>query len=84
GRGASSACESRQPPSIENLRRINSGGFSAIFRRIYFNADTSGLSTDAKPRATAASTAQEAKDQIDDRDRAMFFLLRLAFWLGLV
>jgi len=35
-------------------------------------------------RAIAASTAQEAKDKIDDRDRAMFFLLRLAFWLGLV
>jgi hypothetical protein len=35
-------------------------------------------------RPIAASTAQEAKDKIDDRDRAMFFLLRLAFWLGLV
>jgi hypothetical protein len=37
-------------PSIENLRRINSGEISAIFRRIYFNADTSDLSTDANPQ----------------------------------
>jgi hypothetical protein len=39
------------PRSIENLRRIKSGGFSAFFRRIYLNADTSDLSTDATPEA---------------------------------
>ncbi|NEU98775.1 hypothetical protein [Bradyrhizobium uaiense] len=52
-----------QRPSIENLRRINSGEFSAIFRRIYFNADTSDLSTGATPEANSGIDRARSKDR---------------------
>jgi hypothetical protein len=68
------------PPSIENLRQIKSVGFFPNFRRFKFNANTCGLSTTVTQGRFARSTATKN----DDRDREMFFLLRMAFWLGLV
>src|ERR1700704_5962941 len=80
--------EWRTPPSIENLHRIKSAGFFANFRRIKFNANTCDLST-----AVTQGSMREIKRNVaryrseikrDGRGREMFFLLRLAFWLGLV
>ncbi|MGH6777121.1 MAG: hypothetical protein ACRECL_03795, partial [Bradyrhizobium sp.] len=48
--------------------------FFANTRRIKLNASTCDLS----------KTPGSTRDQRDDRGREMFFLLRLAFWLGLV
>jgi hypothetical protein len=72
-----------KPASIENLHRIKSIGFSANFRRFNLNANTCDLSTAASQGIDCAkSTATEPKE--NGRDREMFFLLRMAFWLGLV
>src|SRR5258708_22520937 len=68
--------------SIENLRRIKSFGFSAIFRRIYLNANTCDLSTADSQEQTCGPHRNRTKR--DDRGREMFFLLRMTFWLGLV
>jgi hypothetical protein len=72
-----------KPPSIENLHRIESVGFFANFRWFNLNANTCDLSTAASQGIDCAkSTATEPKE--NGRDREMFFLLRMAFWLGLV
>src|SRR6202795_1107628 len=70
------------PPSIEYLRRIKSFKFSANFRRLYLNANTCGLSSAASQELTCGMPATETRKE--HRDREMFFLLRMAFWLGLV
>jgi hypothetical protein len=54
--------------------------FSANFRRLYLNANTCGLSSAVNQEPTCGISAARR----DDRDREMFFLLRMAFWLGLV
>jgi hypothetical protein len=69
-----------QAASIENLRRIKSFGFFTNFRRFSFNADTCGLSMQFKKRADCEINRNKMKTQ----GRDMFFLLRMAFWLGLV
>jgi hypothetical protein len=71
-----------KPSSIENLHRIQSIAFIANFRRFSLNADTSDLSTAVSQEAIAGSIATEPRR--DGWDREMFFLLRMAFWLGLV
>src|SRR5882724_3981789 len=71
------------PPSIENLRQIESVGFFANFRRFNFNANTCDLSR-AVTQARLRGQPQQSRNNDDDRDREMFFLLRMAFWLGLV
>ena len=71
------------PPSIENLHRIESFGLLAKFRRIKLNANTCDLSTAASKGRKREINAAGPKKR-DDRDREMFFLLRMAFWLGLV
>jgi Family of unknown function (DUF5330) len=72
----------RKPPSIENLHRIKSDGFFAIFRRIKFNANTCDLSTAVSQDRLREINRNGIKK--DGRGREMFFLLRMAFWLGLV
>ena len=69
-----------KPASIENLRRIKSFEFLANFRRFNFNANTCDLST----AVSQDMRDQLQHDQIGGRGREMFFLLRLAFWVGLV
>jgi hypothetical protein len=72
----------RKSPSIENLHRIKSIAFFANFRRFNFNANTWDLST-----AVTESQLRINRNRIDKRDdrgREMFFLMRMAFWLGLV
>jgi len=71
------------PPSIENLRQIESVGFFANFRRFNLNANTYDLSR-AVTQARLRGQPQQSRNNDDDRDREMFFLLRMAFWLGLV
>src|SRR5450631_1568056 len=67
-------------PSIENVRRIKSIGYIANFRRFNLNANTCDLSTTVSQEPIDRSHW----DQRDGRGRKMFFLLRMAFWLGLV
>src|SRR5436305_12375003 len=67
--------------SIENLRRIKSFGFFTNFPRFSFNRDTCGLSTQFKKRIDCEINRNGMKN---GRGREMFFLLRMAFWLGLV
>src|SRR5258708_4624067 len=78
----------RKPASIENLHRIKSVGFVANFGRFKFNANTCDLSTTVSQGLIARSTATVARHRNgtkrDGRGREMFFLLRMAFWLGLV
>src|SRR5258708_20523546 len=78
----------RKPASIENLQRIKSVGFFANFGRFKFNANTCDLSTTVSQGLIARSTATVARHRNgikrDGRGREMFFLLRMAFWLGLV
>src|SRR5437588_11052873 len=69
------------PPSIDYLRRINSFGFVANFGRLYLNANTCGLSSAVSQERRAG---RPQRNRRNDRDREMFFLLRMAFWLGLV
>jgi hypothetical protein len=68
--------------SIENLRRIKSTGIFANFWRFKLNANTCDISTGVSDGPTAGWTAtgQERRSGL----HAMFFLLRMAFWLGLV
>src|SRR5512139_2608478 len=66
------------PASIENLRANRIGG---NFRRIKLNAITCDLSR-AVSHVPLRDRSQSTKG--DDREREMFFLLRMAFWLGLV
>jgi hypothetical protein len=85
-----------KPASIENLHRIKSFGFFANFRRFNLNANTCDLSTAVSQELIARTTATVARSiagfcdvsqqnqKRDDRGREMFFLLRMAFWLGLV
>src|SRR3982074_3081732 len=77
-----------KPSSIENLHRIKSIGFFANFRRFNLDANTCDLSTTVSQRLTARSIAAVARYRNgikkDGRGREMFFLLRMAFWLGLV
>jgi len=70
------------PSSMEYLRRIESFGFIANFRCLYLNANTCGLLSAVTQEPTCGMPATEPRR--DDRDREMFFLLRMAFWLGLV
>ena len=72
----------RKSPSIENLRRIKSFGFFANFRRFKLNANTCDLSTAVSQGTDCEINRNGMKE--DDRGRDMFFLLRMAFWLGLV
>jgi hypothetical protein len=74
--------EPRKPPSIENLHRIKSVGFFTNFRRIKFNANTCDLSTAVSQDRLREINRNGIKK--DGRGREMFFLLRMAFWLGLV
>src|ERR1700731_157031 len=69
-------------PSIENLHRIKSVGFFTNFRRIKFNANTCDLSTAVSQDRLREINRNGIKK--DGRGREMFFLLRMAFWLGLV
>ena len=73
---------SRKPPSIENLHRIKSVGFFANFRRFNLNANTCDLSTAVSQDRLREINRNGIKK--DGRGREMFFLLRMAFWLGLV
>jgi hypothetical protein len=71
-----------KPSSIENLHRFKSIGFFADFQRFKFNTNTCDLST-------AVSLEDGLRDQSQRKQtrrpgREMFFLLRMAFWLGLV
>src|SRR4051794_12662034 len=66
--------------SIENLRRIKSFGFFANFPRFSFNRDTCGLSA----RLMKGIDCEFNRNGMKKRGRDMFFLLRMAFWLGLV
>jgi hypothetical protein len=72
----------RKDPSIENLHRIQSVGLLRNFGRFNFNANTCDLSTAASQEPVARSTAPQSNETAGDRK--MFFLLRMAFWLGLV
>jgi hypothetical protein len=67
--------------SIENLRRIKSFGFFTNFLRFSFNRDTWGLATRFKKGIDCEINRNGMKN---GRGRDMFFLLRMAFWLGLV
>jgi Family of unknown function (DUF5330) len=66
--------------SIENLQRIESVGLFANFRQIKLNAITCDLSRTVNQEPIAGTTAAGSKET----GLGMFFLLRLAFWLGLV
>jgi hypothetical protein len=70
--------------SIENLRRIKRRGFFRFFCRIKSNAMSCDLSRIARAFSSEVRAATAAAFVSDERDRKMFFLLRMAFWLGLV
>jgi len=72
----------RMRASIENLHRIKSVGIFPDFRRFKFKANTCDLSTTVSQGPIARINRNGIKK--DDRGREMFFLLRMAFWLGLV
>jgi hypothetical protein len=80
--------DGERPGSIENLHRIKSVGFFTNFRRFKFNANTWDLSRTVSQGLIARSTATVAKHRNgikrNGTGREMFFLLRMAFWLGLV
>src|SRR6202140_3016454 len=80
--------QARKPASIENLHRIKSVGFLTNFRPFKLNANTCDLSATVSQGLIARSTATVARYRNgikrDGRGREMFFLLRMAFWLGLV
>jgi hypothetical protein len=78
-RAAPTMLFAQNPASIENLRRIKSSGFSASFRRFNLNANTCDLST-----AVSQGLSRGHRDRIERDGSEMFFLLRMAFWLGLV
>jgi hypothetical protein len=66
----------RDPASIENLRRIQTFEIFENSHRFNFNANTCDLSTTVSERIAGSNQG--------DRSRKMRFLLRLAFWIGLV
>jgi hypothetical protein len=66
----------RDPPSIENLRRIQTFEIFENSHRFNFNANTCDLSTTVSEGIAGSNQG--------DRSRKMRFLLRLAFWIGLV
>jgi hypothetical protein len=68
--------------SIENLRRIESFDFFANFPRFKGIANTYDLSTPVTKKIDCEIKSQRMRR--DGRGREMFFLLRMAFWLGLV
>src|SRR5258708_9786532 len=70
------------PLSIENLHRIKSTALWASFRRYNLNTNICDLSTTGSQGRIAGSSRNRIKR--DGRGREMFFLLRMAFWLGLV
>jgi hypothetical protein len=72
--------DAAQSVSIKNLRRIKPGEFFANSSRFNFNANTCDLSTDVGIR----SSELKATEKRGGRSSKMFFLLRLAFWIGLV
>jgi hypothetical protein len=72
----------RMRASIENLHRIKSVGIFPDFRRFKFKANTCDVSTTVSQGPIARINRNGIKK--DDRGREMFFLLRMAFWLGLV
>src|ERR1700681_1739185 len=80
--------DGERPGSIENLHRIKSVGFFTNFRRFKFNANIWDLSRTVSQGLIARSTATVAKHRNgikrNGTGREMFFLLRMAFWLGLV
>src|SRR6202158_577422 len=80
--------QARKPASIENLHRIKSVGFLTNSRPFKLNANTCDLSATVSQGLIARSTATVARYRNgikrDGRGREMFFLLRMAFWLGLV
>jgi hypothetical protein len=76
------AAFSAKPPSIENLHRIKSIGFFAHFRRFKLNTNTCDLSAAVSQEDNCGVNRNGNKR--DGRGREMFFLLRMAFWLGLV
>jgi len=80
--------DGERPGSIENLHRIKSVGFFTNFRRFKSNANTWDLSRTVSQGLIARSTATVAKHRNgikrNGTGREMFFLLRMAFWLGLV
>src|ERR1700704_5621406 len=78
---AAHPCFCGESISIENLHRIQSLEFSANFQRFNLNANTCDLSTTVSQGPVAGSPQRK---QRDGRGREMFFLLRMAFWLGLV
>src|SRR5437868_7684330 len=65
--------------SIENLRRIERAGPLTNFQRIKLNAITCDLS-----RTASAVHCGSIATGSEEAGRGMFFLLRMAFWLGLV
>ena len=69
-------------PSIENLHRIKSIGFFAVFPGFNFNTNTCDLSTAVSQKDWLRDQSQ--RKQKGRSGREMFFLLRMAFWLGLV
>jgi hypothetical protein len=66
--------------SIENLRRIKSIDFFANSFRFNFNANTCDLSTNVSDPLSD----RKQRNKRGSRSSEMFFLLRLAFWVGLV
>jgi hypothetical protein len=80
GRDQNHRIHARWPASIENLRRIKSHGVCEKSARFNLNANTGALS-----RAGSEDfSGFKAKSRKATRSRPMFFLLRLAFWVGLV
>src|SRR6476619_3896178 len=57
----------------------NRSAFSQIFRTLR-RSETLALYRGLLPKGSIATSDRNGKD----RDREMFFLLRMAFWLGLV
>jgi Family of unknown function (DUF5330) len=77
-------CFCGKSPSIENLHRIDSFEFFTNFRRFNLNANTSDLSTAGSQGMTDFWGSPATGSKENGRGRAMFFLLRMVFWLGLV
>src|SRR5260221_2304446 len=71
-----------RPSSIENLHRIKSIGFFTDSRRFKCVGNICNLSTTVSHEPIARSNRNNIKR--NGRGREMFFLLRMAFWLGLV
>jgi hypothetical protein len=70
----------RERRSIKNLRRLQSIGLFTNFRQFNRHADTRNSSAGGSQEPIAGIN----RDEIKRVDGEMFFLLRMAFWLGLV